>query len=166
MASLWQQSQEGVPIDLELAPPNLVGSMLPVPCVPSNKVLTREQDPNNHRGLETPGQRGNCGDKPYTTKLCVSDISGREKGWGSETSDKPKRSQSICENKTLQDGRSSPTPRPFTATGLDGKNGSEGCLSPDPYSSKLPTLPHFPMGGEDLHVPMPTLRPLSSTQSV
>ena len=97
---------------------------------------------------------------------CVSDTSVREKGWGSETSDNPKGSQSVCEDRTLQDGRSSPTPRTFTARELDGKNGSEGCLSPDPCSSKLPTPPQFPMRGKGLHVPMPTFWPLSSTQSV
>ena len=65
---------------------------LPGPHAPSNKVLAREQDPNNHRGLETPSQRGNFGDTTYTAKLCVSDLPGREKGWGPETSNKPKGS--------------------------------------------------------------------------
>ena len=135
-------------------------------CASSSKVCTREQDPNNYRGLGTSGQKGNCGCTAFTTELCVSDLPGSKKGWGSETSNKPKGSQSICEDRTLQGGRSSPTPRSFTTTGLDGKDGPEGCLSPDPYSSRLPTPPYLPVGGEDLHVPIPTLWPLSSTQSV
>ena len=52
------------------------------------------------------------------------------------------------------------------ATELDGKNGPEGCLPPDPYSTRPPTSFYLPMGGEDLHVPTPTVWALSSTQSV
>ena len=52
-------------------------------------------------------KRSNCRDKTYTTELHVSDFPSRERGWGSETSDKP---QSICEDRTLQDGRSLPLP--------------------------------------------------------
>ena len=63
---------------------------LPGPCAPSNKVFTREQGPDNHRGSRTTGQRGNLGDATYTTELCVSNFPGGKKGWGSETCDKPK----------------------------------------------------------------------------
>ena len=96
--------------------------------------------------------------------MCLK-FSWWKKGWGSETCDKPKGSQSICEDRALQDGRPSPTPRSLTATRLDGKDGSEGCLPSDPYSSR-PSTPHFPMGREDLHVSMPTPWSLSSTQGV
>ena len=84
---------------------------------------------------------------------------------GSGTCDKSKAPQSHCEDRALQDERFSPTPRPFTGTGLDGKDRPEGCLPPDPYSSKQPTPPHLPMG-EDLNVTVPTLQSLSNTQSV
>ena len=141
-------------------------SSLPGPCAPSNKVFTKEQGPDNHRGSRTTGQRGNLGDTTYTTELCVSNFPGGKKGWGSETCDKPKGFQSICEDRALQDGRPSPTPRSLTATRLDGKDGSEGCLPSDPYSSRPSTPSHLPMGREDLHVSMPTLWSLSSTQSV
>ena len=77
---------------------------LPGPCAPSNKVFTREQGPDNHRGSRTTGQRGNLGDTTYTTELCVSNFPGGKKGWGSETCDKAKGSQSICEDRALQDG--------------------------------------------------------------
>ena len=136
---------------------------LPGPCAPSNKVFTREQGPDNHRGSRTTGQRGNLGD---TTELCVSNFPGGKKGWGSETCYKPKGSQSICEDRALQDGRPTPTPRSLTATRLDDKDGSEGCLPSDPYSSRPSTPSHLPMGREDLHVSMPTLWSLSSTQGV
>ena len=135
-------------------------------CASTNKVLIREQGSDNHRGLRAPGQRGDCGDTTYTTEFCVSDFLGGEEGRRSETSDKPKGSQSLCEDRALQDGRSSPTPRPLAATGLDDKDGSEGCLSSDPYSSRSPTPPHLSMGGEDIYVPMSSLWSLSSTQSV
>ena len=59
-----------------------------------------------------------------------------------------------------------PTPLPCADSGLDGKPGSEECLSPDPHPSKPPARPHFPVGEGDLHVPMPILWPLNSTQSV
>ena len=68
--------------------------------------------------------------------------------------------------RALQDGRPSPTPRFLTATRLDGKDGSEGCIPSDPYSSRPSTPSHLPMGREDLHVSMPTLWSLSSTQGV
>ena len=123
---------------------------LPGPCAPSNKVFTREQGPDNLRGSRTTGQRGNLGDATYTTELCVSNFPGGKKGWGSETCDKPKGSQSICEDRALQDGRPSPTPRSLTATRLDGKDGSEGCLPSDPYSCRPSTPSHLPMGREDL----------------
>ena len=84
---------------------------LPGPRAPSNKVLTKEHGPNNHRGPGTPGQRGNREDTTHTTKLCVSNFLGRKEGWGAETGHKLKGSQSICEDRALQDGRSSLTPR-------------------------------------------------------
>ena len=133
---------------------------------PTNTLLNREQDPDSHRSAGTSGQRGDCGDTAYTPEFCVPNISGGEKGWGAEASNKPEGSQSVCEDRTLQDGRSSPAPRSFAATGLDGKDGSEGCLPPDSYPPRLSTPPHLQMGGDDLQIPMPALWPLSSTQSV
>ena len=68
---------------------------LPGPCAPSNKVFTREQGSDSHRGSRTTGQRDNLGDATYTTELCVSNFPGGKKGWGSETCDKPKGSQFV-----------------------------------------------------------------------
>ena len=147
-------------------PTRVDNNSLPGPYAPPNKVFTREQGPNNHRGPRTIEQRGNLGDTTYTTEFCVSNLPDGKEGWGSETCDESKGSQSIYKDRTLQDGRSSPTPRSFIGTGLDDKDGSEGCLPSDPYSSRPPTPPHLSVGGEDLHVPVPTLRSLSGTQSV
>ena len=111
-------------------------------------------------------QRGSGGDTSLTKELCVPDLPGGKEGWGSETSDKLEGSQPICEGRTLQDGRSSLAPRPPTVTGLDGKDGFEGCLPSSAHPSRLSTPSHLPVGGENLQVSMPTFWPISSTQSV
>ena len=80
---------------------------IPDQGAPTNTLLTREQVPDDHRSVRTCNQRGNCGDTTVTTQLCVPTISSGEKGWGSETSNKPEVSQSVCEDRALQNGRSS-----------------------------------------------------------
>ena len=67
----------------------------------------------------------------------MSHISLVKEGWESETSNKPKQSRQFFEDRALKDGRSSPTPRPLAATELDGKDGSEECLSSYPYLSQI-----------------------------
>ena len=147
-------------------PTRIDNNSLPATCAPSNAVFTREQGPDNHQSPRTTGQRGNPGDTTYTTELCVSDFPGGKEGWGPETRDKSKGSQSICEDRALQDGRPSPASRPLTTTGLDGKIGSEGSLPSDPHSSRQSKPSHLPMGREHLHVSMPTLWSISSTKGV
>ena len=131
-----------------------------------NKMFTRGQEPDNLRGSGALVQRGSGGDTSLTKELCVPDLPGGKEGWGSETSDKLEGSQPICEGRTLQDGRPSLAPRPPTVTGLDGKDGFEGCLPSSAHPSRLSTPSHLPMGGENLQVSMPTFWPISSTQSV
>ena len=131
-----------------------------------NKMFTRGQEPDNLRGSGALVQRGSGGDTSLTKEFCVPDLPGGKEGWGSETSDKLEGSQPICEGRTLQDGRSSLAPRPPTVTGLDGKDGFEGCLPSSAHPSRLSTPSHLPMGGENLQVSMPTFWPISSTQSV
>ena len=38
-----------------------------------------------------------------------------------------------------------PAPKSLTATGVDGKDGTEGCLSSDPYPSRPSTPSHLPI---------------------
>ena len=113
---------------------------------PANTLLIREQDPGNHGSAGTSWQRGNCRGTTYNPEFCVPNIPSGKKGWGAETSSKPKGSQSVCEDRTLQDGRFSPAPRPFATTGLDGKDGFERCLPPDSYSPRLSTPTYLQMG--------------------
>ena len=124
-------------------PTKIDNNSLPATCAPSNMVLTRKQGSDNHQSPRTTGQRGNLGDTPYTTELRVSNFPSRKEGWGPETCDKSKGSQSICEDRVLQDGRPLSAPRPLTATGFDGKIGSEGCLPSDSHSSRPPKPSHL-----------------------
>ena len=127
---------------------------------------TREHGSDHHRGEGTDKQRGNCRDASHPKELCLSDFSGGEKGWGPEACSEPEVPESLCENRTLQDGGSSPAPRPATSTGLDGEVGPEGCLPPGPYSPGPSTPPNLPMRGKKLHAQVPTIWPVLSTKSV
>ena len=74
-------------------------------CSPENEVqITTEVQELLYKGAI-------LGDTTNTTELCVSNFFWYKNEWGSETSDKPKGSQSISEDRTLQDRRSSFTPR-------------------------------------------------------
>ena len=115
----------------------------------SNKVFTREQEPDNLRGSGALVQRGSGRDTALPRKLCIPDFAGGKEGRGPETSDKLKGSQPICEDRALQDGGSSLTFRPPTTTGLDGKDGLEGCVPPSAHPSRSSTSPHLPMGREN-----------------
>ena len=130
------------------------------------KVFTREQEPDNLRGSGALVQRGSGRDTALPRKLCIPDFPGGKEGRGPETSDKLKGSQPICEDRALQDGGSSLTFRPPTTTGLDGKDGLEGCVPPSAHPSRSSTSPHLPMGRENLQVSVPTFRPISCTLRV
>ena len=131
----------------------------------SNKVFTREQEPDSLRGSGALVQRGSCRDTTLPKELRVPDFPSGKEGRGSETSDKLEGSQPIREGRALQDGGSSLTSRPPTATGLDGKDGLEGCIPSSAHPSRSSTSPHLPMGGENLQVSMPTFWPFSCTHA-
>ena len=63
-------------------PTRVDNNSLPGSCAPPNKVLTREQGPNNHRGPRTIEQRGNLGDTTYTTEFFGSNLPGKKKVGG------------------------------------------------------------------------------------
>ena len=74
-------------------------------CSPENKVqITTEVQELLDKGAI-------LGDTTNTTELCVSNFFWYKNEWGSETSDKPKGSQSISEDRAFQDWRSSFTTR-------------------------------------------------------
>ena len=63
-------------------PTRVDNNSLPGPCAPPNKVLTREQGPNNHRGPRTIEQRGNLGDTTYITEFVSQIFPVEKKGGG------------------------------------------------------------------------------------
>ena len=132
----------------------------------SNKMLTRKHGSNYHRGDRPDKKRGNYRDTSCPTELCLPNFSGGEKGWGPKACSEPEVPEPVCENRALQDGGSSPAPRPASSTGLDGEVRPEGCLPSGPNSLKPSTPPNLPVGGKELHVQMPTIWPVLSTQSV
>ena len=109
---------------------------------------------------------GSGRDTALPKHLCVPDFPGGKEGQGPETSDKLEGSQPICEGRGLQDEGSSVTFRSPTTTGLDGKDGLEGCVPSSAYPSRSSTSPHLPMGGENLQVSAPAFWPMSCTQGV
>ena len=132
----------------------------------SNEMFTRRQESGRLRGSGTLVQRGNCRDTNLPKELCVPDFPSGKEGWGPETSHKPEGSQPLCEDRALQDGGSSLAPRSPAVTGLDGKDGLEGCLPSSAHPPRLSTPPHISVGKENLQVSMPTFWPVSSTQGV
>ena len=109
---------------------------------------------------------GNYRDTSCLTEFCLPNFSGREKGWGPKACSEPEVPESVCENRALQDGGSPPAPRSASSTGLDDEVRPEGCLPSGPNSPKPSTPPNLPVGGKELHVQMPTIWPVLSTQSV
>jgi len=59
-----------------------------------------------------------------------------------------------------------PSTRPAPTKGLDDKNGSQGCPSPNPHSPESPVLPSLYMGGQTLQIPKPSFWPLLCTTDV
>ena len=147
-------------------PTRLDKCTMPGPHATSNTNLNRECNLNSSRGRRVAIQRGNCRDSALSRQLCVPDISCGEEGWGSEAGNKSEGPQSVCETRALQDGGSSPPPRSSPARGLDGQNGSEGCIPPSPNPSRPSTISHFPLGREILQIHLPTIRPVICTEGI
>ena len=112
-------------------------------------MLTREQE---LRGARTYVQGGNSGNKVLLKELPFPNFPCREEERGSEISDKPEESLPVCEDRTFQNGRSSPISRPPTVTGLDGEDEHEGCLPSSAHSSRPSTPPLISVGREDMQL--------------
>ena len=110
-----------------------------------NKMLSRGHGPDHHRSRAATVQRSNHGDTSYSREFYLPTVPCGEKRWGAEASNKLEVPQSICENRAFQDGGASSTPRPSTVSGLDGEDGPERCLSPNPNSLRPSTPPFFPI---------------------
>ena len=109
---------------------------------PPDKIFSGWQEPDNLGGSWAFVQRGSGGDTSLFKELPVTNVPCRKEGWPD-----PERSQPICEDKTLQNGRSLLAPIPPTVTGMDGKAGLERCIPSSPHPSRLSTPPSIPMGG-------------------
>jgi len=83
--------------------------------------------------------------------------------WRAETCNQP---QPICQGRTLQDGGPTQPSRASASRGLDGKNGSEGCIPSDTHSPNTSATLDLPVEGQVLQVHLPALWPLGSPKGV
>ena len=109
------------------------------------------------------GQGSNIGDPSKARKLCLTNVSGREKGWGLPPSGEPKTVEPIRQTRTLQNGRPPSLAIFDPILGLDGKAGPQGCLSTGPNASRSPSIPATSMQGHNLSIQVSPLWPISST---
>ena len=147
-------------------PTRAVKCTMPDPHATSNTNCSRECNPNNSRGCRVAIQRGNSRDSALSRQLCVPDIPGGEKGWGSEASDKLEGPQPVCEAGALQDGRPPSTPGSAPTRGLDGKAGPEGCIPSGSNPPRPSATSHLPVGREMLQVHLPTIRTVICTEGI
>ena len=66
-----------------------------------------EQNVSISRGQGSSYQGSRSGNQSNTQQFCLPTVPSREEGWGTEASDRPK---SVCEDRTFQNGISSPLP--------------------------------------------------------
>ena len=85
------------------------------------------------------------GDPSRAGKLYLTDVSGKEKGWGLPPSGKSQTVEPIFQTRTLQDGRPPPPIILDLTWGLDGEAGPQGCLSTSSNTSRPPSVPVIPM---------------------
>ena len=67
--------------------------------------------------------------------VLLSDIPGAQKRWQAETCDKSQKTQSISEDRALQNGRHPHFKRPTKSRRLHGQDRPEGCLFHDTHGS-------------------------------
>ena len=82
----------------------------------------------------------------------------KKKGRGTEASDKPEEPQYLCASGSLQNGGSAHPSRPHPSSGLDDKNGLEGCLPSGTNPPGVPTSSPVSMERESVSIPMPSVR--------
>ena len=104
------------------------------------------------------GQGCNSGDNAVQRGLCLTDFSGGKKGKGTEASDKPEEPQYLYKSGQLQNGGSSHPFRSHPSSGLDDKNGIEGCLPSGTNPPAVPTPSPVSMEWESLSFSMSSIR--------
>ena len=133
---------------------------------PCNTVFFRGKTQNFPGGTGTSGERSHCRGTIDPGKLCFSNLPSGKEGRGTKTSSQPQEPQLLHKNGTLQDGGAPHPARPDPVSGLDDKDGSEGCLSSDTSVSRTPTPPPVSVECHNLPVQMPPIRPNISTSGV
>ena len=129
----------------------------------TDKLLNRGAGDDLTGDQRTIGQGCNSGDNAVQRGLCLTNFSGGKKGRGTEASDKPEEPQYLCTSRPLQNGGSSHPSRPHPSSGLDDKNGLEGCLPSGTHPPAVPTPSPVSMEQESLSVSMPSIRADIST---
>ena len=84
-------------------------------------------------------------------------LPGPQKEWGTEASDQPQSSQSVCSPRTFQDGGHSHFEGPPAARGLASKNRPQGCLSGDSHSPDIQRLPQVSCSRQDISLHLPSI---------
>ena len=133
---------------------------------PCNTVFFRGETQNITGGTGTSGERGHCRGTIDPGKLYLSNLPSGEEGRGTKTGSQPQEPQLLHTNGALQDGGAPHPARPDPVSGLNDKDGSEGCLSSDTSVSRTPTPPPISVECHNLPVQMPSIRPNISTSGV
>ena len=107
-----------------------------------------------YRGQRITSQGCSDRDPTCSGRLCVTNLSGKKEGGGTEASNKPEGSQHVCEARAFQNGGASHSPRSHPFRRLDDKIGSKGCISSGTNSYRTSTPPSIPMGRQELPISM------------
>ena len=124
----------------------------------TDKLLNRGAGDDLTGDQGTTGQGCNSGDYTVPRELCITNLSGGKKGRGKEASDKPEEPQYLCASGSLQNGGSAHPSRPHPSSGLDDKNGLEGCLPSGTNPPGVPTSSPVSMERESVSISMPSVR--------
>ena len=130
---------------------------------PCNTVFIRGKNtkyPRRYRNLS------HCRGTIDPGKLYFSNLPSGKEGRGTKTGSQPQEPQLLHSNGALQDGGAPHPARPDPVSGLDDKDGSEGCLSSDTSVSRTPTPPPVSVECHNLPVQMPPIWPNISTAGV
>ena len=93
-----------------------------------------------------------------TRGVCQQPISCPQKRGWSETSNKFDELESICEVRTLQNGKHPYAPQLIKKRRLSGQNRFEGCLLHSPHLGKSPKISTVSLEGKSLRICMPSIR--------
>ena len=120
----------------------------------SNTLFIGGRGNDLYRGQRITSQGCSDRDPTCSGRLCVTNLSGRKEGGGTEAGNKPEGSQHICEARAFQNGGASHSPRSHPIRRLDDQIGSKGCISPGTNSYRTSTPTSISMGSQKLPISM------------